>query len=33
MLHEMEREKMSYGIAALCVGFGMGTAMIIEREG
>ncbi|MHA1266689.1 MAG: thiolase family protein [Candidatus Helarchaeota archaeon] len=33
MLYEMEREKMSFGIAALCVGFGMGTAMIIEREG
>lgn len=33
MLHEMEREKMTYGMAALCVGFGMGTAMIIEREG
>ncbi|MHA1309889.1 MAG: thiolase family protein [Candidatus Helarchaeota archaeon] len=33
MLYEMEREKYSYGIAALCVGFGMGTAVIIEREG
>ena len=33
MLHEMEREKMNYGIAALCVGFGMGTAVVIEREG
>ncbi len=32
MLYEMEREKKSYGIAALCVGFGMGTAVIIERE-
>ncbi len=33
MLYEMERKKQSYGIAALCVGFGMGTAVIIEREG
>jgi len=32
MLYEMEREKYTYGIAALCVGFGMGTAVIIERE-
>ena len=33
MLYEMEREKLSYGLAALCVGFGMGTCVIIEREG
>ncbi len=33
MLYEMDREKMTYGMASLCVGFGMGTAMIIEREG
>ncbi|MHA1297964.1 MAG: thiolase family protein [Candidatus Helarchaeota archaeon] len=32
MLYEMEREKFTYGIAALCVGFGMGTAVILERE-
>ena len=32
MLYEMEREKYSYGMASLCVGFGMGTAVIIERE-
>jgi acetyl-CoA acyltransferase len=33
MLYEMERNKYTHGIAALCVGFGMGTAIIIEREG
>ncbi|NHI93453.1 MAG: thiolase family protein [Candidatus Lokiarchaeota archaeon] len=33
MLYEMERKKQTYGIASLCVGFGMGTAVVIEREG
>ncbi len=32
MLNEMEREKMSYGIASLCVGLGMGIACVVERE-
>lgn len=32
MLYEMEREKYTYGMASLCVGFGMGTAVILERE-
>ena len=32
MLYEMERKKYTYGMASLCVGFGMGTAVIIERE-
>ncbi|MFX1450233.1 MAG: thiolase family protein [Promethearchaeota archaeon] len=32
MLYEMEKEKYTHGIAALCVGFGMGTAVILERE-
>jgi len=32
MLYEMERKKQSYGLASLCVGFGMGTCVVIERE-
>jgi acetyl-CoA acyltransferase len=32
MLYEMEREKYTYGITGLCVGFGMGTSVILERE-
>ena len=32
MLNEMEREKMTYGMASLCVGLGMGIACVIERE-
>ncbi|MHA1144042.1 MAG: thiolase family protein [Candidatus Helarchaeota archaeon] len=32
MLYEMERKKYTYGMASLCVGFGMGTAVILERE-
>ncbi len=31
MLHEMERQDLHYGLAALCIGFGMGLATIIER--
>ncbi len=31
MLHEMERQDLELGLAALCIGFGMGLATIIER--
>ncbi len=31
MLHEMERKDLRYGLAVLCIGFGMGLATIIER--
>jgi acetyl-CoA C-acetyltransferase len=31
MLHEMERQNLRRGLAALCIGFGMGVATIIER--
>ncbi|HYM40889.1 MAG TPA: thiolase family protein [Thermoplasmata archaeon] len=31
MLHEMERQELRYGLAVLCIGFGMGLATIIER--
>jgi acetyl-CoA acyltransferase len=32
MLHEMERQDLQYGLATLCIGFGMGVATIIERS-
>jgi acetyl-CoA C-acetyltransferase len=32
MLHEMERNALRYGLAALCIGGGQGIAMIVERE-
>ena len=31
MLHEMERQELRYGLATLCIGFGMGLATILER--
>jgi acetyl-CoA acetyltransferase family protein len=31
MLHEMERQDLDRGLVALCIGFGMGVATIIER--
>jgi len=31
LIHEMERRAVDYGLATLCVGGGMGMAMIIER--
>jgi acetyl-CoA acyltransferase len=31
MLHELERQDLRYGLATLCIGFGMGVATIIER--
>ena len=32
MLHELERTNKKYGVATLCVGFGMGIATIIGRD-
>ncbi|USG64252.1 acetyl-CoA C-acetyltransferase [Brevibacillus ruminantium] len=32
LLHEMKRRQSRYGLAALCVGGGMGMAMIVERS-
>ncbi len=31
LLHELARRKDTYGMAALCIGGGMGAAMIVER--
>jgi acetyl-CoA C-acetyltransferase len=31
LLHEMARRHARYGLAALCVGGGMGSAIIVER--
>lgn len=31
LLHEMARRKLRYGLATLCVGGGMGMAMVLER--
>jgi acetyl-CoA C-acetyltransferase len=31
LLHEMKREKLRYGVAALCIGGGMGIAALFER--
>lgn len=31
LLYEMERRSSKYGLATLCIGGGMGTAMIVER--
>jgi acetyl-CoA C-acetyltransferase len=33
LLHEMERRDARLGLATLCIGGGMGIAMVIEREG
>ena len=32
LLYNLERKKMKTGLAALCIGGGMGIAMIVERE-
>lgn len=32
LLHEMARRNAHYGLASLCVGGGMGVALIVERE-
>lgn len=31
LLHEMEKRNLTYGLASLCIGGGMGTAIIIKR--
>jgi acetyl-CoA C-acetyltransferase len=31
LLHEMERQDLKYGIASLCAGGGVGTAILVER--
>jgi acetyl-CoA C-acetyltransferase len=31
LLHEMERRNLTWGLASLCIGGGMGTALIIKR--
>ncbi|MBI4614147.1 MAG: 3-oxoadipyl-CoA thiolase, partial [Planctomycetes bacterium] len=33
ILHELERRKARYGLVTMCIGFGQGTATIIERLG
>jgi acetyl-CoA C-acetyltransferase len=32
LLHEMRRQQSVYGLASLCIGGGMGTAVIIKVE-
>ena len=32
LLHEMQRRDAKRGLATLCIGGGMGTAMIVERR-
>jgi len=32
LLYEMQRRDVRYGLAALCIGGGMGTAIIVERQ-
>jgi len=32
LLHEMKRRNLSWGVASMCVGGGMGMAMVFERE-
>jgi acetyl-CoA acetyltransferase len=31
LLHEMERQDQQFGLATLCIGFGMAVATVIER--
>ena len=31
LLHELERQKLRYGLSTLCIGFGQGIATIVER--
>lgn len=33
MVNELERQKLRYGLITMCIGFGQGTATIIERVG
>jgi acetyl-CoA acyltransferase len=32
LLHEMKRRNARYGVASMCIGFGMGAAAVFERE-
>jgi acetyl-CoA acyltransferase len=32
-VNELERQKLRYGLVTMCIGFGQGTATIIERVG
>jgi acetyl-CoA acyltransferase len=32
LLHEMERRDVRYGLVSMCIGFGQGTATIIDRQ-
>jgi acetyl-CoA C-acetyltransferase len=32
LLHEMARREARTGLAALCIGGGMGIAMVVERD-
>jgi acetyl-CoA C-acetyltransferase len=32
LLHEMAKRDEKYGLATLCIGGGMGTALIVERD-
>ena len=32
LLHEMERRDVRYGLVTMCIGFGQGTATIIDRQ-
>ena len=31
LIHEMKKRDLKYGLASLCIGGGMGTAVIIKR--
>ena len=31
LIHELEKRQATYGVASLCIGGGMGTAMVIKR--
>jgi acetyl-CoA acyltransferase len=33
LVNELERQKLRYGLVTMCIGFGQGTATIIERVG
>lgn len=32
LLHEMQKRDAKKGLATLCIGGGMGTALVVERE-
>ena len=32
LLYEMQKRDSHYGLATLCIGGGMGTALVVERE-